>query len=105
MPRRRHLWPLRRRARLVTCPRPIRGRAQAPSPVSAQETRFLRPRRSSFVLGLMALVGAVLLVFGGGVATPEPAAIQQKRAQVEAIQAELAAIDAEVERAAEAYNG
>jgi cell wall-associated NlpC family hydrolase len=40
-----------------------------------------------------------------GVATPEPAAIQQKRAQVEAIQAELAAIDAEVERAAEAYNG
>jgi cell wall-associated NlpC family hydrolase len=39
------------------------------------------------------------------VATPEPAAIQQKRAQVEAIQAELAAIDAEVERAAEAYNG
>jgi cell wall-associated NlpC family hydrolase len=57
------------------------------------------------VLGLMALVGAVLLVFGVGVATPEPAAIQQKRAQVEAIQAELAAIDAEVERAAEAYNG
>ena len=53
----------------------------------------------------MALVGAVLLVFGVGVATPEPAAIQQKRAQVEAIQAELAAIDAEVERAAEAYNG
>jgi cell wall-associated NlpC family hydrolase len=40
-----------------------------------------------------------------GVATPEPAAIQQKRAQVAAIQAELAAIDAEVERAAEAYNG
>ncbi|HEX2502934.1 MAG TPA: NlpC/P60 family protein [Miltoncostaeaceae bacterium] len=38
-------------------------------------------------------------------ATPEPAAIQQKRAQVAAIQAELAAIDAEVERAAEAYNG
>ncbi len=53
----------------------------------------------------MALVGAVLLLFGVGVATPEPAAIQQKRAQVEAIQAELAAIDAEVERAAEAYNG
>jgi cell wall-associated NlpC family hydrolase len=40
-----------------------------------------------------------------GVATPEPAAIQQKRAQVAAIQAVLAAIDAEVERAAEAYNG
>jgi cell wall-associated NlpC family hydrolase len=50
-------------------------------------------------------VAAALLVFGVGVATPEPAAIQQKRAQVEAIQAELAAIDAEVERAAEAYNG
>jgi cell wall-associated NlpC family hydrolase len=40
-----------------------------------------------------------------GVATPEPAAIQQKRAQVEAIQTELHAIDMEVERAAEAYNG
>src|ERR687898_1380604 len=101
----RHLWPLRTRSRLVTCPRRSRGRARAPSPVNAQETRFLRPRRSSFVLGLMALVGAVLLLFGVGVATPEPAAIQQKRAQVEAIQAELAAIDAEVERAAEAYNG
>ena len=58
-----------------------------------------------FVPGLLVLVGAALLVFGVGVATPEPAAIQQKRAQVEAIQAELAAIDAEVERAAEAYNG
>ena len=81
------------------------GLARAPSPVNAQETRFLRPRRSSLVIGLSALVAAALLVFGVGVATPEPAAIQQKRAQVEAIQAELAAIDAEVERAAEAYNG
>jgi cell wall-associated NlpC family hydrolase len=78
---------------------------RAHSPVNAQETRFLRPRRSSLVIGLSALVAAALLVFGVGVATPEPAAIQQKRAQVEAIQAELAAIDAEVERAAEAYNG
>ncbi len=50
-------------------------------------------------------MAAALLAFGVGVATPEPAAIQQKRAQVEAIQAELAAIDAELERAAEAYNG
>ena len=53
----------------------------------------------------MALVAGALLVFGVGVATPEPAAIQQKRAQVDAIQAELAAIDAELGRAAEAYNG
>ena len=53
----------------------------------------------------MALFAGALLVFGVGVATPEPAAIQQKRGQVEAIQAELAAIDAAVEQAAEAYNG
>ena len=50
------------------------------------------------------MTGAILL-FGTGVAAPEPAAIQQKRVQVERIQSELAAIDAEVERAAEAYNG
>ncbi len=100
-----HLWPLRGRARLVTCPRLIRAEPGPASPVNAQETRFLRPRRSLFVPGLLVLVGAALLLFGVGVATPEPAAIQQKRAQVEAIQAELAAIDAEVERAAEAYNG
>ncbi len=91
--------------RLVTSPRRIRAEPGPSSPVNAQETRFLRPRRSLFVPGLLVLVGAALLVFGVGVATPEPAAIQQKRAQVEAIQAELAAIDAEVERAAEAYNG
>jgi cell wall-associated NlpC family hydrolase len=95
---------LRRPTRLVTCPRRT-GPCPGPSPVNAQETRFLRPRRSPFVLGLLALVGAALLLFGVGVATPEPAAIQQKRAQVEAIQAELAQIDAAVERAAEAYNG
>jgi peptidoglycan DL-endopeptidase CwlO len=50
-------------------------------------------------------VAAALLLFGVGVATPEPAAIQQKRAQVAAIQAELAAIGTAVEQAAEAYNG
>ncbi len=55
--------------------------------------------------GLCALAAGVLLAFGVGIATPEPAAIAQKRAQVAAIQAELAAIDAEVGRAAEAYNG
>ena len=44
-------------------------------PYNAQETRFLRPRRSSLVLVTALVVGA-LLVFGVGVATPEPAAIQ-----------------------------
>ncbi len=66
----------------------------------------MTPRRLPATLGLAALAAAAaVLLFGTGVAAPEPAAIQQKRAQVERIQAELAAIDAEVERAAEAYNG
>ena len=67
---------------MVTSPRRIRAEPGPSSPVNAQETRFLRPRRSLFVPGLLVLVGAALLVFGVGVATPEPAAIQQKRAQV-----------------------
>jgi peptidoglycan DL-endopeptidase CwlO len=72
---------------------------------STGRTPPLTLRRLPTILGLAGLAAAAVLLFGTGVAAPEPAAIQQKRAQVERIQAELAAIDAEVERAAEAYNG
>lgn len=46
-----------------------------------------------------------MLAFGVGVATPEPAAIEAKRAEVARIQSELAAIDDEVGAAQEAFNG
>jgi peptidoglycan DL-endopeptidase CwlO len=101
----RHFLHLRGGAVVLTC-RPLHWAVPGPpSPVNAQETRFLRPRRYLLVTGLCALAAGILLAFGVGIATPEPAAIQAKRAQVAAIQAELAAIDAEVGRAAEAYNG
>jgi peptidoglycan DL-endopeptidase CwlO len=74
-----------------------------PVPVDRQDPS-LTPRLPT-ILGLAVLATAAVLLLGTGVAAPEPAAIQQKRAQVERIRAELAAIDAEVERAAEAYNG
>jgi cell wall-associated NlpC family hydrolase len=51
------------------------------------------------------VLAAALLAFGAGLATSEPAAIQEKRAEVQQIQSELAAIDAQVGQAAEAYNG
>ena len=104
MARSRHLSHLRGPARLVTCPRRTGPMPRPTPPYNAQETRFLRPRRSSLVLVTALVVGA-LLVLGVGVATPEPAAIQAKRAQVAQIQAELNAIDAQVEAATEAYNG
>lgn len=46
-----------------------------------------------------------LLAFGASVATTEPAAIEAKRAEVARIQADLDAINTQVEAAAEAYNG
>jgi cell wall-associated NlpC family hydrolase len=46
-----------------------------------------------------------LLAFGAAVATPEPAAIEAKRAELARIQAELSSIEGQVEQAAEAYNG
>jgi len=104
MLRTRHLRHLRGPARLVTCPRRTGPMPRPTPPYNAQETRFLRPRRSSLVLVTALVVGA-LMVLGVGVATPEPAAIQAKRAQVAQIQAELNAIDAQVEAATEAYNG
>ena len=57
----------------------------------------------SALIWLAAVVCLVML----GVATAggEPAQVQSKRAQVEALQAELAEIDAQVGDAAEAYNG
>jgi len=51
------------------------------------------------------LAACALIAFGGGVASPEPAAIEAKRAQLQRIQAELASIDYQLAGAAEAYNG
>ena len=51
------------------------------------------------------MLAAALLAFGAGLATSEPAAIEQKRAEVQQVQSELAQIDAQVGQAAEAYNG
>ena len=45
------------------------------------------------------------MAFGASVATTEPAAIEAKRAEVAKIQADLDAINTQVEVAAEAYNG
>jgi len=73
-------------------------------PPSTQETRFLRRPRQFVPIGLI-LLAAALLAFGAGLATSEPAAIEQKRAEVQQVQSELAQIDAQVGRAAEAYNG
>ena len=84
---------------------PRRSPALPASAPSTGRTVPLTLRRLPTVLGLAVLATSAILLFGTGVAAPEPAAIQQKRAQVERIQSELAAIDAEVERAAEAYNG
>jgi len=84
---------------------PRRSPARPASAPSTGRTVPLTLRRLPTVLGLAVLATGAILLFGPGVAAPEPAAIQQKRAQVERIQSELAAIDAEVERAAEAYNG
>ena len=84
---------------------PRRSPARPASAPSTGRTVPLTLRRLPTVLGLAVLATGAILLFGTGVAAPEPAAIQQKRAQVERIQSELAAIDAEVERAAEAYNG
>ena len=65
----------------------------------------MRPPRPAAVLVPVLLAAAVLLVLAAGTAAPEPASIEAKRAQVALVEAELAAIDAQVERAAEAYNG
>ena len=54
---------------------------------------------------MVLLAAAALLILGAGVAAPEPAAIERQRADVARIQSELSAIDAQVERASEAYNG
>jgi cell wall-associated NlpC family hydrolase len=68
-----------------------------------RENCLLR-RSRHLVIGLVVLAAA-LLAFGAGLATSEPAAIQEKRAEVQRIQSELASIDAQVGQAAEAYNG
>jgi peptidoglycan DL-endopeptidase CwlO len=63
-----------------------------------------RSRRSAMML--VVLVAAVgLAALGATVASAQPASLEGKRAQVAALQAQLAAVDAQVERAVEAYNG
>lgn len=81
------------------------GPLALPDPVNAQETRLLRHPRHLTALGSAVIVAAALLAFGAGIATTEPAAIEAKRTEVSRIQAELDGINAQVEQAAEAYNG
>ena len=73
--------------------------------VNAQELRFLRPPRHLTALGLAVISLVALLALGAGIASTEPAAVEEKRAEVARIQQELASIDAQVSAAAEAYNG
>lgn len=54
---------------------------------------------------LTAAASAAALAFGVGTATPEPAAIEAKRAEVARIQEQLDSYGMRVEVAAEAYNG
>ena len=77
----------------------------SPSPVNAQETRFLRRPRHLVATGIATIVLSSLMAFGASVATTEPAAIEAKRAEVAQIQSDLDAINTQVEVAAEAYNG
>ena len=79
------------------------GRLRAPTPLV--RTVLLTLRRLPTILGLVVLATAAVLLLGTGVAAPEPAAIEQKRAEVARIQIGARPIDGEVERAAEEYNG
>ncbi len=90
---------------MVPCPRPEPDIGSGVVPRQPTGDPLLTSRPFPCLLGLVLVAAAALLVLGAGVAAPEPAAIQQKRAEVSRIQAELARIDGEVERAAEAYNG
>jgi len=54
---------------------------------------------------VLVLAAVGLATIGVSVAPGQPGTIEGKRAQVAALQAQLAAVDAKVERAAEAYNG
>lgn len=80
-------------------------RYRSPSPANAQETRFLRRPRHLVAPGIGLIVISALLAFGASIATTEPAAIEAQRAEVARIQSDLAAINTQVETAAEAYNG
>jgi cell wall-associated NlpC family hydrolase len=66
-------------------------------------TRRFRPARAGAVAVVIALVA--LLGPAAPLASPEPAAIEAKRAELQRIQDQLNAINAQVESAAEAYNG
>lgn len=64
------------------------------------------PAHRAFLgLGLTGTLVAALLAFGASTATPEPAAIEAKRAELAQIQGQLNAFNTQVEVAAEAYNG
>ena len=66
-------------------------------------TRRPRPARAAAAAVVIALVA--LLGPAAPLASPEPAAIEAKRAELQRIQDQLNAINAQVESAAEAYNG
>jgi peptidoglycan hydrolase CwlO-like protein len=64
------------------------------------------PAHRAFLgLALTGALVAVFLAFGASTATPEPAAIEAKRAELAQIQGQLNAFNTQVEVAAEAYNG
>jgi cell wall-associated NlpC family hydrolase len=61
--------------------------------------------RHLIAAGLVPLSLALLLAFGAGIATTEPASIEAKRAELAQIQSQLDTINSRVEAASEAYNG
>ena len=72
--------------------------------------RLDRPTEAAHILRariahLTAAAAVAALAFGAGIATPEPAAIEAKRAEVARIQEQLDSYGMQVEVAAEAYNG
>lgn len=88
--------------------RAVIGSSHSPGTVGASPRPFRRrpghiPRPR--IAHLTAAAAVAALAFGAGTATPEPAAIDAKRAEVARIQQQLDSFGMQVEVAAEAYNG
>jgi cell wall-associated NlpC family hydrolase len=82
----------------------IAGSAPRRKAVLRRTVSERRTRRGAIMLVLV-LAALGLAAIGVSVAPGQPGTIQGKRAQVAALQAQLAAVDAKVERAVEAFNG